>query len=725
MITIEGFVIKKLYSKDDFKIYSFVPKEEYNDKVILHPKYGNISISGNMPDLIEETLYKVDLEYSKKGKYDNYEVKKIYSNNKNIDSNTTSKFIYSICTKNQADELLKHYPDIINMVIKNEPINLNLLKGIKEKTFEKIKKRIIENFKLIDLVEEYSDYGMTFTMIKNLYDSYSSIEMIKNKMNENPYECLCKINRVGFKTADGFIMKKYPEKKDSYMRAKACVNYVLNENETNGNTWIFITDLYKKVKEMANEASIHFYDILKEDDIYYDNDTKRVAKYKTYMCEKEVCNLLLKFNNKSTVWNIDYRKYNEIDGCPITEEQMTILKNVCKYNLNLLVGFAGTGKSYSTKALLNMLNDNLITYALMSPTGKAAKVLSENSGELATTIHRGLKYNPAEGFFYNEKNKLPQDVIIIDEFSMIDVFLLRDLLRAIDDNSKIIFIGDPAQIPSVSMGNVAYDMLESKKITTSRLTKIFRYNEGGLSYVATKIRNGEQYLKNNNKIQTYGKKSDYVFVNTSQEMSLTIMEKLYNKLLNNGAKIDDIMVLSCMNKGEYGINKINNKIQSFVNPKRDDKNEIVIRRNNDEFIFRENDKIMQIKNNYNANMLEEGQTTEIYNGDTGIIMKIKDDVIIVKFDNKFVKYEKEELDQLTLAYAMTLHKCQGSGFKYVILITPKSHTYMLDRNLLYVAVTRTKELIYHIGTINIVSSSLRKSQNFSRNTFLKDMLINS
>ena len=723
MITIEGIVGKKIYENGDFKIYSFTPQDKYKDKVILNPKYGNMSISGIMPDLVEENLYKVDLEYSKKGKYDNYEVKRIHnSNDGNVDSNTTSKFIYSICTKKQGDELLKHYPDIVNMIIKNKPVDLKILYGIKEKTFNIIKRKVIENFKLIDLVDEYREYGMTFTMIKNLYNTYSSIEMIKKKMKENPYECLCKINGVGFKTADGFIMNKYPEKKNSYMRAKACINYILSENETNGNTWIFITELYKKMKEMADEASIHFEEILKEDDIYYNDTTKRVSKYSTYMCEKEVCNLLLKFNSKSTLWDIDYRKYNEIDGCPITEEQMEILKNVCKNNLNLLVGYAGTGKSFSTKALLNMLNDNLITYTLMSPTGKAAKVLSENSGYPATTIHRGLKYKPSEGFYFNMNNKLPQDVIIIDEFSMIDIFLLRDLLRAIDDDSKIIFIGDPAQIPSVAMGNVAFDMLESKRITTSRLTKVFRYGEGGLSYVASKIRVGERYLESRDKIQSYGKKSDYVFINAPQESSLVIMERLYNKLLKDGAKIEDIMVLSAMNKGEYGINKINNIIQSFVNPQDDNKNEIILKRNNEIFIFRKGDKVMQIKNNYKAYTPDEKET-DIYNGDTGIITRVEKDSLIVDYGDKSIKYSKNELDQLTLAYAMTLHKSQGSGFKYIILLTPKAHTYMLDRNLLYVAITRTKELIYHIGTMEIVNSSLRKSQNFNRDTFLKDMLI--
>jgi exodeoxyribonuclease V alpha subunit len=726
MITIEGYISKQIYANGDFKIYSFFPLAKYIDMVKLDPRYGNMSISGSMPDMYEEVLYKIDLEYSKKGKYDNYDVTKIYSTNK-VDANITNKFLYSILTKTQAEELLKHYPDIVNMIIKNKPIDTKKLHGIKDKTMNIIKRKVVENFKLVELVEEYSEYGMTFTMMKNLYEAYSSVDMIKQKMEADPYTCLCKLNRVGFKTADKFIMNKFPQKINSIMRATACIDFIISDNENNGNTWISLVELYRQFKELAPEANTHFNDVIsRNDEIYFNNETKRVANIKTYICEKEVCNKILAFKSVAVKsFDFDYRKYNEVEGCPITEEQTEILRNVCNDNLNLLVGYGGTGKTFSTKALINMLDDNMITYILMSPTGKASKVLARNSGRSASTIHRGLAYNPKEGFQYNENNKLPYDVIIIDEYSMIDIFLMRDLLRAIGDETKIVFIGDPAQIPSVSMGNVAFDMLQSNKLTTASLTKVFRYGEGGLSYVATKVRNGERYLDDSKAIQTYGSKKDYTFVNTPQDNTIKCVQSLYLNLLKKGATIDDIMVLTAMNKGEYGTNKINAIIQELVNPKTKDTKEVIARRMNEEMIFRLNDKVMQIKNNYKAidiSAEDDDNEVSVFNGDTGIIIKVDKDTITVNFEGKIIIYERGDLDQLNLAYALTIHKSQGSASKYVLLVTPKAHKFFLDRNLLYVAVTRAENSLYHIGTVDVVDCALVKSQNFSRNTFLQEML---
>lgn len=724
MITLEGYISKSIYSKGDFRIYSFFPLKKYHDLVKIHPQYGNISISGEMPDLYEETLYKIDVEHSKKGNYDNYTVKKIYRDNNNVDTNTTAKFLEAILSSKDAKEILKYYPDIIERVIKKKPIDTSKLFGIKEKKLNMIKTKIIENFQLIDLVDEYHEYGMTFGMIKNLYNSYSSIETIKKKMDENPYECLCKLNRVGFKTADGFIMQKFPHKKDSIMRATACINYILMENENNGNTWISLVDLYAKFKELAPESGKHFKEVIeKDDDIYFNSHSNRVSLRETRICESEVCNTIKRFKENNTILNIDYKKYNVVDDVPLTEEQMNTLKNVCQHNISILSGVGGSGKSFSVKALINMLEDNLITYMLISPTAKASKVLSEYCGRDASTIHRGLRYNPKEGFYYGLKNKLPFDVVIVDEYSMIDIYLLRDLLRAInEETTKIVFVGDPAQIPSVGVGNIAFDMLESQQIPTTLLTKVFRYNEGGLSYVATKIRQGEKYLNGDKSIQTYGEKKDYTFINTVQEQSIECVKTLYKNLLNKNVSIDDIMVLSAYNKGEYGTIKLNNAIQEIVNPKLSNSAEMTCRRDNDEVSFRVNDKVIQIKNNYKALTID-GDEVAIFNGDIGTVKQIKKGTLIVDLDGKLIEYDKSQLDELNLAYALSFHKSQGSSSKYVIIITPKAHKFFIDRNLLYVASSRAKHMLYHIGSIDVVGSALKKSQNYSRNTWLKEMLV--
>ena len=722
-ITIEGYIGKSIFEKGDFKIYSFHPIKKYEDCVKLHPKYKSMSISGIMPDLLTETLYKIDVEYSKKGQYDNYTVVKIHRDSADIDAKTTNKFLESILSKKDVDELLLHYPNIIDMIIKEKPIDVSKLKGIKNKKMNKIKAKVIENFSLIELVEEYSDYGMTFTMMKNLYNAYHSINKIKERMENDPYTCLCKLNRVGFKTADDFIMGKYPHKRNSLMRARACIIYLLNENETNGNVWIDLKKLYSQFKELAHESISFFKDvILNDEDIYIEKGTNRVSFLETRCAEVEIKNILNELKNNNTKFDVDYKDFTTVQGFKLTEEQTESLKNICKYNVSILAGVGGSGKSFSVQAIIEMLESELITYCMLSPTGKSAKVLADYTKREAKTIHRGLGYNPGEGFAYNLQNKLPYDVVIVDEFSMIDSKLLRDLLRAIDvTKTKILFIGDPAQIPSVGVGNIAHDMIHSEAIPTSLLTKVFRYGEGGLSYVATKIRLGEQYLENNKPIQTFGVNKDYTFINVEQEKSSKCLITLYKNLLNKNISVDDIMVLTSYNKGNYGTIVLNNMIQSIVNPENKDKEEVICKRNEVEIHFRVNDRVMQVKNNYKA-VDEDGEEQAIFNGDVGVICKIEKEVLTVDFDGKKIEYEKSQLDELNLSYCLTIHKSQGSSAKYVIMITPKAHKFFLDRNLLYVASSRAKVGLYHVGSTDVIQSSLRKSQNFSRNTFLQGLL---
>lgn len=733
-ILIKGYVGKKIYpnndsvSNGDYKIYSFYPIGECRSKLIIN-KYGNITINGELPELYEDILYTLETEYVKKGQYDNYIVKKIHKDNTNLSESVTEKFLKAILTERQVKTILDHYPNIIKLVIKNEPIDVNKLYGIKEKTMNVIKRKIVENFQLMDLVNEYYEYGMTFTMIKKLYDTYPSVEVIRKKMIDDPYSCLCKINRVGFKIADSIIIKKYPNRIDSKMRADACIYYTLKENENSGNTYISMVNLYRQFKELASESSKWFKEIIEtSDDIYFHKDSQRISLKQSNLCEKEISNKIKEMLEYNNVLNVDYNKFNQVDGVPLTEEQMNTLKNLCNYNISILAGVAGSGKSFSTKATIEMLDYLNMSYILMSPTGKAAKILSQFSNRKTSTIHRGLGYTP-KGFFYNEMNKLPYNVVIVDEFSMIDIFLLRDLLRAIDlRNTKLLFIGDPAQIPSVGVGNIAYDILQSKIVPTTLLTKVFRYGEGGLSYIATKTREGENYLDEVKQINVFGKNEDYVFIHTQQKNILNCVKTLYNKLYyKEEISSDDILVLSAYNKGEYGTIKINSMIQALINPKSNNKKEVFYKKDNETITLRVNDKIIQTKNNYHAltdmeDDLGNQEETCVYNGDIGTIKDITDGKIYVEIDNKIIIYEKGDYDQLLLAYSLSMHKSQGSGAKYVIIITPKAHKFFLDRNLLYVAETRAKLKAYHIGTYDVVQSALKKSQNFNRNTWLQDFL---
>lgn len=1046
MIKIQGYIGKQIYVNGDFKIYSFFPTSETIKNVKVNEKYNNISISGTLPTLLEKVKYTLDVE-ELTGKYANsYNVLNLSSDIPK-DGAYKDKFLQAMVTARQYETLKKAYPNIVDMIIKDEPIDVNRLYGIGEKILAKIRDKVKEDFVLVELIGKYSDLGMTMNGLKKLYDTYKSIELIDEKMKQDPYRTMVGVAGIGFKKADACLLKKYPSLIESEERCSACISFLIKQNEQKGNTWISMPNLYRQLMENSSEASKHFDTVIKGEDFYYHPESNRISLKQTYMCEREVCNRLLGYKERHDVLDINWEQYNEVDGFPLTEQQRQILRNVCRDNLNLLVGYGGCvdgdteyfngtqwvkikdykegekvlqfnskdrsanlvtpkeyikeeceylwqfktkygldqclsdehkvvyetskgnintipfyevkqkqennkngftgkflttfnyngdgidlsdeeirvmcavicdgsfyndsiqcainvkkqrkkdriekllkeanidfkiwksgkeynryifnaprrekeffdywyscsnkqlqiicneilywdgsiketrmsfyntsektidfvqfafsscgyrvvkkiddrvgeiqkssqgkeylrksicynlsickrnkicmlsdertsvgktriekyktldgykycfvvpsdmlvlrrngkifitgncGKTFSTKALVNMLEANMMTYILVSPTGRASKVLSENTGRTATTIHRGLKYQPRGGFQYNLENKLPQDVIIIDEYSMIDIFLLRDLLRAVREDAKIVFIGDPDQIPSVGCGNTAFDMLRSEEITTSLLTQVFRYGEGGLSYVATQIREGKYFLTSSDQIQPFGKDKDYTFVNTMQTIPVT--KSLYNKLLTQKeATPDDIMVLSAYNKGEFGTINLNNIIQAMVNPENVNKKQVSITREGETLIFREGDKVMQTNNDYKMETID-GEEYAVMNGDIGKILSIDGDVVNVNYDSVVIPYNKESLLKLTLAYSISIHKSQGSQAKYVILVTPESHTFFLNRNLLYVGVSRAKELVYHIGTTKLIKTALKKSENFIRDTYLLEML---
>lgn len=728
MLTVKGYAKKEIYSKGDYKIYSFYPVGESRNIMHLDVKYGNTSINGVLPTLSPNVEYTLDVEYVQNGKYHNYKVLKVHNNFIKNDSETVVKLLSSFTSVDRAKTIVSVYPDIIQRVMNNEEISVDKLHNIGKKTLNKIKKRIVEDYQLLGMVDEYAEYGMTFNMMKNLYEHYKSVDLIKEKMADDPYTCLCHVNRVGFKTADGFIMAKYPHKMDSQERGFAAMRFLLKENEENGNTWIGVQELLVKYVDFVPECKKHFVNVIKDsEDIFYDKTYKRVAMKTTIACEYEIVKLLMQLlKAKVEPLKVDYNKYKTVNGVELSEEQLGLLDMVNNNSVSILAGFGGSGKSFSMKALVNMMNDCNVKILPMATTGKATKVLADYVQLKAKTIHRGLKYKPKgkEGKFeYNEDNKLPHQLVIVDEYSMMDIFLLRSLLRAIEaGKTRVLFVGDPAQIPSVGVGNVAYDMLNSGVIPTTLLTKVFRYDEGGLSYVATQIREGKKYLENDKAIQSFGTNKDYVFINTDQEDIIRYFKHVYNNLLKKGYKADDIMVLSAYNTGSYGTITLNREVQDMINPGEDLVKAV---RNGEVINFRPGDKIMQIKNTYSAVNTDGKEDICIFNGDIGVVANTQKDSALISINNENVLYDSaDHLSQLDLAYAMSIHKSQGSAAKAVILLTPRAHKFFLNRNLMYVAASRAKEVLWHIGSTDVVNSALRKSSNANRNTYLLYFLQN-
>ena len=730
-----------VYNSDEYKIYGCsVNSFEYPD--IQVSKYGTATIKGNVQEL------NLGVEYTVKAKEisDKYGVGYEVINIKREKPTTlaaTRNFLYEILTPNQTDTLLEAYPDIVDRIMNNrlDDVDLNKTKGIKDYTFNVIKQKVIENFKLADLVEEFRGL-FSLSIIKKLYDKYPSVEKIKEVIRTEPYECLCRLSGIGFKTADGMLLTLEKESKQckengknpilffgfdlkpSYQRAKACVDYILNENEANGNTYVKVGDLKKQFEILVPEAIANLPLILKGDnDVIFDRESLSVCRKETYETEKYIAEKIKEGLQINTEWDCDCSKFRSLDGFDLTTDQCKISEYMCKHNIVMLVGYGGAGKSSSTQAFVNLLKHYNKSFLLLAPTGRAAKVLAGFTGENAMTIHRGLGYMPPNDWNFNSEHPLPYDVVIVDEFSMVDIFLFKHLLEAIDFNrTKLLIIGDDAQIPSVGAGNVLYDLLCYKKIPTITLDKVFRYGKGGLSTVATDARTQTEYLDKNKKgMQVFGEDQSYIFMPLQQDGIVDYTVKLYKTLLTKGYSVEDIAVLSCYNVGDYGVIELNKRLQEAVNPNPDAK--IVF----GDSEFRLNDIVMNYANDYkavlyNEEFLDDKNTTFIANGESGMVDKIEHNSMVSNYDGTLIYYDKGKLKNIRLAYAITTHKSQGGQFKVVILITPRSHTFMLNSNLLYVGISRAKEKCYHLGEIKTVNNALKKKENFDRKTLLLGFL---
>lgn len=749
----KGIVKKCVCDYPNFKAYAIdVDNMKYPD--IKLNKYQNVSVIGDFQPLIIDVTYKFKA-IEEETKYGISYKAFIAEREVPTTIQEKEKFLKEIISKKQADTLLAIYPNIVDKVMNNDldDIDLDRLSGIGEKTFNKIKEKIIENFSLSALIVEYGGC-LSNSLLLKLLDKYKTIDNIRYKLQNKPYKTLCSLNRVGFKKADSILLSiddlneknrqqeiepiiKFDEKLiSSKQRCIEAILFLLKENESKGNTKANLMELRSECFKLVPEASDNFENAIIDDRIYYNSETLEIASKYTYQMEFHIAQKI-KNNvyNQDNVWNIDTKKYRNTGDITLTDEQIETLNKLCKYNIVILEGKAGTGKTNTIKSILNMLSDNNKAYELLAPTGRAAKVMSKYTGRDASTIHREIAHN-----LFNNKD-IPQDewdkiifsngVVIVDEFSMVDVYLFYKLLESIDfSTTKLLLIGDSSQIPSVGCGNLLNDFIESKVIPTTTLTRIFRYGEGGLMKVATDTRNSKPYLNNSmkNKMTSFGK-GDYIFIDTNSENITKNIVALYKKLLDKGFSVEDIQVLSAKNVGNSGSIELNNEIQKIANPNYAKSKFMKV----GDITYYIGDLVIQKQNNYKAKIDEddveedieddaEDSVTFIANGESGIIEDIIDGEVIINFDGFRIKYTQSDMQLVKLGYAISIHSSQGGSARIIILCTPKSHTFMLNSNLLYTGLTRMRERCFHFGSINTINIAVKKKANLLRNTFMLQML---
>ena len=720
MIEIKAKITKKVFEKDNYRIYGAVPTDSFG--LVQLNQYGNFTLVGEVHELTINEEYKLTVK-EEKSKYGlNYRILKVKRDIDISNLGNCETFLKEVLTARQCENILKVYPSFIQMVINNDDIDVKKIKGVGEKSMKKIKKKIIDNFVLVDFAEKYAPYGLTFNMISKLYQKYTSLEVLEEKLAKEPYKTLLALDRVGFKVADSIILKINPAFATSSDRMRECIKFSLLENQSTGSTYMSKDDLFNKCYEFTPECMDKFVEVLKDSpDIIIHKELKAIALKKTYESEENVCNMILEMNSSKTIWDFDTKGFDEVDGFTLSKAQFSVVDGVCKNNVYILGGYSGCGKTASVQAVVNMCSKYNKKFLIAAPTGKASDVISKTTGKKASTIHQLLNYVPDVGFKFKEDNKLEADLIIIDEFSMVDIFLMEALLEAIDrQNTKLLLVGDFAQLPSVGAGNVAHDLVNTNVIPKTLLTEVFRYGEGGKSMIIEKMRQGKKFLEADKPLQAFGKNKDYVYVDCEGEELLNQMKYIYGKLLGSGTSIEDILILSSQNKGDYGVNNINVIIQELVN-----NSDIQIKYGNS--VFKLNDRVMQTKNNYSAVEIKDDIESKgyIFNGNIGTIIDIKEEEILVDYGNKVIQYDKDDLDQLTLAYAISVHRSQGCTVKNVIFVSPPAHTFMLSRALMYVALTRAKETAYHLGKVKTVNLALKKVDTKQRKTFLGHLLTKS
>lgn len=736
-IRFKGVVVRCRYNSDNFKIYVVdVSKEEYPN--VKRGNDGKVVVTGDLPTLVTNVEYEFEGRREYNPKFGNQYKCSNIKQELPKDENSMRTFLENIIAKSHVDTLLNVYPNIVDKIVKDdlEDIDFSKLKGIKEKTFADIKGKIIENYCLMGLVGKYGGV-ISMNMIKKLYDTYKSTALIEEKLKNSPYKSLTHISRIGFRTADEILLKLEESKRvefkeplrNSKQRMVACYEFILQQNELNGNTLMGIKELREECGRLTPECINYFVDCIKEDNkkVYVDMDNKVVGLKSTrdketyiYNTLKDMINTKNKNNNK---WLCNAELYRSLGGFNLSDEQINTINILINNNICILTAPAGSGKSASVEAVLRMCDDNDISYKLMTPTGASSKILADYTGKECKTIHRGLEFKPTSEdktpWGLNKDNKIQEDFVVIDEFSMVDVDLFYRIMSAIDiTKTKLLLVFDPYQLPSVGSGNLAQDILGFDFIPINRLTKIFRYSDGGLMNVATSVRNSQPFIKleSGRTNQIFGNKKDFIYYERKGKPVLDTLKAIYMKLLNSYS-IEDIMVLACQNKGDYGTVAVNKIIQNIVQKGKD--NHFMIR---GETKFFEGDKVIQIRNNYKAKTLNgvgDEEECAIFNGNTGVIQKVYFDYMVIDFDGTLVKYEKEELTQIELGYCISIHKSQGSASKQVIVLSPNQHTFMLNSNLLYVGYTRARERVFAIGDVITIHRAIKKKANLTRNTWLK------
>lgn len=622
-----------------------------------------------------------------------------------------------------AARMVRHFKEDTFRVIEDEPERLTEVKGISERIAREIAVQFEEKRELRSAMLFLQQYGISLNLGVKIYKQYGArmYEILK----QNPYKLSEDISGVGFRIADE-IAKKVGIGTDSDFRIKAGMLHVLQEASNQGHTYLTETMLFQRTSEILGveqeKIDHHLMDMVMDKQLVVKKGEQDNCVYSSYYyyaelnCAKMLSDLDIvesysqdKFQKRMQY--LEEEMHMELEGM-----QREAVFQAAQHGLLVITGGPGTGKTTTINAIIRFFEEEEMTILLAAPTGRAAKRMSETTGYEAQTIHRLLELSGGmeeEGgrthFERNEENPLEADVVIVDEMSMVDIHLLHSLLKAVVVGTRLILVGDVNQLPSVGPGNVLKDIIFSDSFSVVKLSKIFRQAaESDIIVNAHKINAGEAIVLDNKSKDFFMLQRD----DTNRIISV-IIQLVRDKLPGYvEASSYDVQVLTPMRKGELGVERLNQVLQEYLNPRSSDKKEKEVQGR----IFREGDKVMQIKNNYQLEWeikSKYGYTqnggTGVFNGDCGIVKEINvfAETLTVEYEEgKVVEYAFSGLDELELAYAITIHKSQGSEYPAVVMPLLTGPRMLFNRNLLYTAVTRAKKCVTIVGSSSTVENMI-------------------
>lgn len=677
--------------------------------------YSNlVTVVGTMPDthvgsvLFLEGMWKMDAKYGRQFSVEKFE-ETLPATVYGIEKYLGSGLVKGVGPKFAKRIVEKFGKDTLD-VIEDTPDELLKVSGIGKVRVDRIKISWQEQKEIKNIMLFLQSHEVSTSHATKIFKTYGSesIAIVK----ENPYRLADDIWGIGFKTADS-IAQKMGIDKGKFVRLRSGIFYTLNKLAEAGHCYATRDQLIGKARELLEveepELEITLDEMIRTNDVIRDEAENQDAIYlppyyfSESGCAKRLIRLMSSKKKKYEDTEEILKKVAVSSEITYDEIQWQAVKTAISSKVMVLTGGPGTGKTTTTLGIISAYKQAGCQIILAAPTGRAAKRMSEATGMEAKTIHRLLEYKPPEGYQKNEEHPLEGDVLILDECSMIDIMLMYNLLKALPEAMSLILVGDIDQLPSVGAGNVLRDIIDSGCVPVVRLTRIFRQAQGSRI-----IMNAHRINKGEGIDMRGGKDADFFFATkeSNQEVVDTIVQYCKTNLPRyyHVDPLQDIQVLTPMQRGECGAVNLNQVLQEAMNPSK-----IFLRRGGTQ--YRLKDKVMQIRNDYDK---------EVFNGDIGTIIKVdmEERELTVLFDEREVVYDVTELDELTLAYAVTIHKSQGSEYPIVVMPFTMSHFVMLQRNLLYTGVTRAKKILVLVGEKKAVYYAIKNETTTGRNTYL-------